>query len=189
MTTQLWWPTIIRTGVGGGPEPAADAAGAVGAVTDGQEPGIGGASLEREAGGAGLDRMVGGAGPAPVVGGAALERVAGRAGLAPVLALPVRRRGITDRQSGLSCRDEHPARGERIAVDGERSPGSAGPRLQGGRRRRPWRRGLPDAGMATAEYAVVLLAAVGFAGLLIVILSSDEVRGMLTGLIREALTV
>lgn len=43
--------------------------------------------------------------------------------------------------------------------------------------------------MATAEYAVVLLAAVGFAGLLIVILSSDEVRGMLTGLIRDALTV
>lgn len=46
-----------------------------------------------------------------------------------------------------------------------------------------------DAGMATAEYAVVLLAAVGFAGLLIVILTSAEVREMLTGLVRNALSV
>ncbi|MEV7973664.1 DUF4244 domain-containing protein [Cellulomonas sp. NPDC089187] len=58
-----------------------------------------------------------------------------------------------------------------------------------GRWRRRLRRGVADAGMATAEYAVVLLAAVGFAGLLIVILSSSEVREMLTGLVRDALTV
>ncbi|MFB9955163.1 DUF4244 domain-containing protein [Cellulomonas denverensis] len=57
------------------------------------------------------------------------------------------------------------------------------------RPRRRWRRGLPDAGMATAEYAVVLLAAVGFAGLLIVILTSAEVREALTGLVRGALSV
>ncbi|WP_448630344.1 DUF4244 domain-containing protein [Cellulomonas soli] len=44
-----------------------------------------------------------------------------------------------------------------------------------------------DAGMATAEYAIATLAAVGFAGLLLVILRSDEVRGMLTALIRQAL--
>lgn len=57
------------------------------------------------------------------------------------------------------------------------------------RRRRRWRARAADAGMATAEYAVVLLAAVGFAGLLIVILTSGEVREMLTGLVRDALSV
>ena len=44
-----------------------------------------------------------------------------------------------------------------------------------------------DAGMATAEYAMVTLAAVGFAGLLALVLRSDEVRGMLTGLVHRAL--
>lgn len=46
-----------------------------------------------------------------------------------------------------------------------------------------------DAGMATAEYAIVLLAAVGFAGLLVAILKSSEVRGMLTRIVRDALTL
>lgn len=41
--------------------------------------------------------------------------------------------------------------------------------------------------MATAEYAIATLAAVGFAGLLLVILRGDEVRGMLTALVRQAL--
>lgn len=45
-----------------------------------------------------------------------------------------------------------------------------------------------DAGMATAEYAIVTLAAAGFGGLLIVLLRSDEVRGLLAGLVRGALT-
>ncbi|HEY0117883.1 MAG TPA: DUF4244 domain-containing protein [Cellulomonas sp.] len=44
-----------------------------------------------------------------------------------------------------------------------------------------------DAGMATAEYAMVTLAAVGFAGLLALVLRSDEVRGLLTGLVHRAL--
>lgn len=44
-----------------------------------------------------------------------------------------------------------------------------------------------DAGMATAEYAMVTLAAVGFAGLLALVLRSDEVRGMLTDLVHRAL--
>jgi Flp pilus assembly pilin Flp len=43
-------------------------------------------------------------------------------------------------------------------------------------------------GAATAEYAIATMAAVGFAGLLVVIMRSDEVRGMLTDLIRRALT-
>ncbi|WP_179580832.1 DUF4244 domain-containing protein [Glaciibacter psychrotolerans] len=46
-----------------------------------------------------------------------------------------------------------------------------------------------DAGAATAEYAVATMAAVGFAGLLIIILRGDEVRGILTELVRNALTV
>jgi preprotein translocase subunit Sss1 len=46
-----------------------------------------------------------------------------------------------------------------------------------------------DEGAATAEYAVATMAAVGFAGLLIVILRGDEVRAILTELIRSALTV
>ena len=45
-----------------------------------------------------------------------------------------------------------------------------------------------DDGSATAEYAIATLAAVGFAGLLVVILRSDAVRGMLTDLIHRALT-
>lgn len=45
-----------------------------------------------------------------------------------------------------------------------------------------------DEGAATAEYAIATMAAVGFAGLLVVILRSDEVRGILTDLVRRALT-
>lgn len=48
--------------------------------------------------------------------------------------------------------------------------------------------GGSDAGMATAEYAIVTLAAVGFAGLMVLILQSGEVRGMLMSLIQRALT-
>ncbi|TFC94546.1 DUF4244 domain-containing protein [Cryobacterium breve] len=65
----------------------------------------------------------------------------------------------------------------------------AGPRpFRPGPFRRP--RGLrDDTGAATAEYAVATMAAVGFAGLLIVILRGDEVRGILTDLVRNALSV
>jgi Flp pilus assembly pilin Flp len=55
--------------------------------------------------------------------------------------------------------------------------------------RREVRRVLRDErGSATAEYAVATMAAVGFAGLLVAILRGDEVRGILTDLIRRALT-
>lgn len=52
--------------------------------------------------------------------------------------------------------------------------------------RREWFR---DEGAATAEYVVATMAAVGFAGLLIVILRGDEVRSILTDLVRRALSV
>ena len=51
------------------------------------------------------------------------------------------------------------------------------------------RRLTDEAGAATAEYVVATMAAVGFAGLLIVILRSDEVRGLLTDLVRRALSI
>lgn len=44
-----------------------------------------------------------------------------------------------------------------------------------------------DEGMATAEYALVTVAAAGFAGLLIVLLKSPEVRELLMGIVQGAL--
>lgn len=51
------------------------------------------------------------------------------------------------------------------------------------------RRARRDDGAATAEYAIVIMAAVGFAGLLVVILRSGEVQQILTDLVRRALSV
>jgi sorbitol-specific phosphotransferase system component IIA len=48
---------------------------------------------------------------------------------------------------------------------------------------------LRDEGAATAEYAITIMAAVGFAGLLVAILRSAEVQGILTDLVHRALTV
>ncbi|MEO5534074.1 MAG: DUF4244 domain-containing protein [Pseudolysinimonas sp.] len=55
-----------------------------------------------------------------------------------------------------------------------------------------WREALrilkdDDRGAATAEYAIVIMAAVGFAGLLVVILRSGEVQAILTDLVQRAL--
>lgn len=47
----------------------------------------------------------------------------------------------------------------------------------------------PESGMATAEYAVVLIAATGFAGLLVAILKSGAVKSLLTELVNRALAV
>ena len=57
-------------------------------------------------------------------------------------------------------------------------------------RKKQWRARLAaDDGSATAEYAIATMAAVGFAGLLVVILRGDEVRGILMGIIRSALSI
>lgn len=59
-------------------------------------------------------------------------------------------------------------------------------------RMRHWRSMIvrgSDAGAATAEYAIVIMAAVGFAGLLVVILRSGEVQAILTELVRNALSL
>lgn len=42
-------------------------------------------------------------------------------------------------------------------------------------------------GLATAEYGIVMLAAVAFAGLLTAVLTSDTVRGWLEALVQQAL--
>jgi len=48
---------------------------------------------------------------------------------------------------------------------------------------------LEDRGAATAEYAIAMMAAVAFAGLLVLIMRSDEVRTILFDLVNQALTV
>ncbi|WP_428888435.1 DUF4244 domain-containing protein [Bifidobacterium dentium] len=47
----------------------------------------------------------------------------------------------------------------------------------------------PEEGAATAEYAVVLVAATGFAAVLVGIMKSDAVKTMLTNIIKKALSV
>lgn len=45
-----------------------------------------------------------------------------------------------------------------------------------------------ETGLATAEYGIVMLAAVGFAGLLVAVLSSGTAQGLLTGVVERALS-
>ncbi|NMM93333.1 DUF4244 domain-containing protein [Bifidobacterium oedipodis] len=47
----------------------------------------------------------------------------------------------------------------------------------------------PEEGAATAEYAVVLVAATGFAAVLATIVKSDAIKTLLTNLIKKALNV
>jgi hypothetical protein len=46
-----------------------------------------------------------------------------------------------------------------------------------------------EKGSATAEYAIATMAAVGFAGLLVVIMRSEEVKKLLYDLVMKALTL
>lgn len=46
-----------------------------------------------------------------------------------------------------------------------------------------------DKGSATAEYAIATMAAVGFAGLLVIIMRSEEVKKLLYDLVLKALTL
>ncbi|MDR1152100.1 MAG: DUF4244 domain-containing protein [Bifidobacteriaceae bacterium] len=52
-----------------------------------------------------------------------------------------------------------------------------------------WSRLRAEDGAATAEYAIALLAAAGFAGLLVTLLTSDTARGWLTNIIESALSL
>lgn len=66
---------------------------------------------------------------------------------------------------------------------GDTGPGHHGPGDPDAAGTRRW----DDRGMATVEYAIASVAAAGLAGLLLVILRSDEVRGMLLEIVRSAL--
>jgi len=48
---------------------------------------------------------------------------------------------------------------------------------------------MDDSGAATAEYVIAMMAAVGFAGLLVVIMKSDEVKNLLTTMVKNALAI
>jgi hypothetical protein len=52
---------------------------------------------------------------------------------------------------------------------------------------RRWDGARKDLGMSTAEYAVGMIAAAAFAGLLFKIVTSAEVRGLLVDIIKRAL--
>ena len=45
-----------------------------------------------------------------------------------------------------------------------------------------------DTGSATAEYAITAMGAVAFAGVLVALLRGDEIRGILTDLVKRALS-
>lgn len=51
------------------------------------------------------------------------------------------------------------------------------------------RPGAADDGTTTAEYAIVTMAAVTFAGILLKVVGGDEVAEIVTGLVRQALSV
>lgn len=92
----------------------------------------------------------------------------------------VERHGAVASLAGEHVTDGPSADASEVSADGPAdvpAPGVAG-RL---------RRVAGDAGMATAEYAIATLAAVGFAGLLVVILKGNEVKSLLTGIVRQAL--
>jgi hypothetical protein len=95
--------------------------------------------------------------------------------------------------SAGSCGDRAPMRGSVASVSRVRPlPSQVAPpravRAVRAVRRALVHGGSGDGGAATAEYAIATMAAVAFAGLLVVILQSDEVRGMLLDLVRRALT-
>lgn len=72
-----------------------------------------------------------------------------------------------------------------VATQAEAAATASHPRATADRRTTLMR---SDEGLATAEYAIATLAAVGFAALLVAVLSSGEIQGMLMSLISNALT-
>ena len=52
-----------------------------------------------------------------------------------------------------------------------------------------WAMEEPEEGAATAEYAVVLVAATGFAAILVALLKSDTIKTLLTNIVKKALSV
>lgn len=95
------------------------------------------------------------------------------------------------------ARTEAEAEGERFGGSGPGQFADRATRRAEARRRRANDRVIrkgrgritdQEAGMATAEYAIATLAAVGFAALLVAVLSSGEIKGLLMSLITSALS-
>ncbi|MDQ0674213.1 hypothetical protein QFZ36_001774 [Pseudarthrobacter siccitolerans] len=107
-------------------------------------------------------------------------------------ALAAARPNIKRRTAAARCAGAPPAGAASLPANVvELDPGATGGRPTATRGRRTGIGMLQrsEAGMATAEYAIATLAAVGFAGLLVFILRSEEVRGFLLNLIRTALAL
>jgi hypothetical protein len=98
---------------------------------------------------------------------------------APAAARPASREHRSSSRHGISTGGGSPLPANAV------EPGAGSPGTSKGRVRLLG----SEAGMATAEYAIATLAAVGFAGLLVFILRSEEVRGFLLTLIRTALAL
>ena len=101
-----------------------------------------------------------------------------------------------DNESGVAAdREVRPAAGQGSGVTADVESGAAADVESGAATVRSGAAevssGVADreAGMATAEYAIATLAAVGLAGLMIVILKGDMVKGLLEGIIKTALSV
>ena len=103
-------------------------------------------------------------------------------------ALPTEHAPGGDEDGEIAARASSPSRYSPSTATGVRT-GLVRTRTVRSNTRRAILRLKDDRGAATAEYIVATMAAVGFAGLLIVILRGDEVRGILTELVRSALTV
>lgn len=113
----------------------------------------------------------------------------------PTISVPVVATRTETRGAATCTRDEHLCDGVCGCGDGaaDAAPpgGDRAPRPLADGARRRWGRVLApgdDAGMATAEYAIAMIAAVGFAGLLVAVLTSATVRELLTGLVTSALS-
>jgi hypothetical protein len=96
--------------------------------------------------------------------------------------------GSPDREGRVESRAFQPgAERQGLADVVELFPGWSDP--AGGAPKSERRGRASELGMATAEYAIATLAAVGFAGVLVVLLRSEEVRSFLLNLIRTALAL
>ncbi|KIH99021.1 hypothetical protein LP52_10150 [Streptomonospora alba] len=81
-------------------------------------------------------------------------------------------------------------RPERIAATlPKAAAGTAAALLRGLRGARPRAVGRDDRGMSTAEYAVGTVTACAFAAVLFAILTSDEVRDVVTRIVTDALRI
>lgn len=91
---------------------------------------------------------------------------------------------MTDTTPRDARASEHRLGADQLGADqlGADQPGAHRPRA-----RRLLDRFGDDRGSATAEYAVVILAAVAFAGVLVAVMRSGEVQQILTDLVRGAL--